>query len=110
MALHLSGYLGKQGVPREQAEGIIERCAADDSDPGGKITACHDTYDALEAGDVVSGWHGLRDACGLDVAEIDPLATILDGLWNRQRPQATITLGTLRTRSSRLRVREATRA
>jgi hypothetical protein len=91
LSLYLSGYLGKQGVPRAQAAAITERCAADDSDPGAKITACHDTYDALEAGEIVSGWRGLQDVCGLGDEELRPLAAILDGYWNRCHPRPTPT-------------------
>jgi hypothetical protein len=83
MALYLSGELGRQGVSREQAASIIERCAENDSDPGAKLTACHDTYDVLEAGETVSGWHGLRDVCGLSEDDLAPLSTILEEFWHR---------------------------
>jgi hypothetical protein len=83
MALYLSGELGRQGVSREQAAAVIERCAADDGDPGAKLTACHDTYDDLEAGNEVSGWYGLKDVCGLSESELVPLSAILEGFWRR---------------------------
>ena len=86
MALFLSGYLGKQGVSREQAAAIIERCAADDSDPGAKLTACHDTYDALEAGEAVAGYQSLTDVCGLSHDDLAPLDAILNGFWERNHP------------------------
>jgi hypothetical protein len=87
MALHLSGYLGKQRVAREQAVTLIEHCAADDSDPGAKITACHDTFDSLGAGEDISGWHGLKDVCGLSDEDLAPLSAILDGFWQRHQPR-----------------------
>lgn len=83
MALHLSGYLSKAGVSRNQAATLIERCASDDSDPGAKLTACHDTYDDLETGADVSGWHGLKDVCGISEDDLAPLKTILDAFWQR---------------------------
>jgi putative DNA primase/helicase len=83
MALYLSGELARQGVSREQAATIIEKCAADDSDPGAKLTACHDTYDDLEAGETVSGWYGLKEVCGLTNEELAPLEAILGGFWQR---------------------------
>jgi putative DNA primase/helicase len=97
MALYLSGELGRQGVSREQAAAIIERCAADDSDPGAKLTACHDTYDDLEAGADVSGWYGLKDVCGLSDDELAPLSGTLDGFWKRHNG-GTITEGRNRAR------------
>jgi hypothetical protein len=87
LSLYLSGYLGKQGVPRAQAIEITEQCSADDSDPGAKVAACHDTYDALEAGEVVSGWRGLQDVCGLSDEDLRSLAAILDGYWTRCHPR-----------------------
>jgi hypothetical protein len=84
MALNVSGYLGKQGVSREQAASIIETCAADDPDPGNALTACHDTCDNLEAGIAVSGWYGLKDVCGLSDEDLAPLSKILDGLQKRR--------------------------
>ena len=81
LALYLSGELGRQGVLRDQAVAIIARCAVGDDDAAARTTACHDTFDALEAGEEISGFHGLRDACGLAEAEIAPLTAILDGLW-----------------------------
>lgn len=87
MALHLSGYLGKQGVSRDQAVRIIEKCSANDADPGAKIHACHDSYDALEAGDVVSGWQGLVDVCGLSEQDLATLNATLDVFWQRNHPQ-----------------------
>lgn len=87
MALHLSGYLGKQGVPREQAVEIIEACADSDSDPGAKVAACHDTYDDLETGADVSGWRGLVDVCGLTDEQLVPVRRTLDAFWKRNQPQ-----------------------
>ena len=75
LALHLSGYLAKQGVSREQAVAVIARCAVDDAAPGAKTNAADDTYDALEAGDEVSGYFGLRDVCGLTDEDLTPLLT-----------------------------------
>lgn len=89
MALHLSGYLGKQGVSREQAVRIIEQCAANDTDPGAKVHACHDSYDALEAGEVVSGWQGLTEVCGLTEQNLAPLSAVLDVFWQRNNPTET---------------------
>jgi hypothetical protein len=83
MALYLSGYLGKQRVSREHVAAIITQCAADDPDPGNALTACHDTYDSLEAGDDVSGWYGLKDVCGISDDQLAPLSAILDGFWRR---------------------------
>jgi hypothetical protein len=105
MALHVSGYLGKQGVSREQAVAIIERCAADDSDPGAKATACHDTFDALEAGADVSGWYGLKDVCALSDDVLAPLALVLDAFWPRSRPRLLRV-----SRAPQLNVREVQRA
>lgn len=93
LALHLSGYLARQGVPRIQAADLIDRLAAGDADPGAKLTACHDTYDAIEAGEQVSGWRGLTDRCGLTDADLDPLRRIGDGFWRRTRRPATETNG-----------------
>jgi hypothetical protein len=87
MGLYLSGELARQRVSREQAAAIIERCAADDSDPGAKITACHDTFDSLGAGEDISGWHGLKDVCGLSDEDLAPLSAILDGFWRRHQPR-----------------------
>jgi hypothetical protein len=83
MALYLSGELARQGVSRAQAAAIIERCAENDSDPGAKLTACHDTYDDLAAGADVSGWYGLKDVCGLTEHDLAPLSAILEGFWKR---------------------------
>jgi len=87
MALYLSGYLAKTGVSRKQTTTIIKRCAEDDSDPGAKAATYHDTFDDLEAGVDVSGWHGLKDVCGLTEEELAPLALILDAVWRRSRPR-----------------------
>jgi hypothetical protein len=83
MALYLSGYLGKQRVSRKQAAAIITQCAADDPDPGNALTACHDSFDALEAGEDTSGWHGLKDVCGLSDDQLAPLSAIFDSFWRR---------------------------
>lgn len=85
MALYLSGELARQGVSREQAEAIIERCAVNDSDPAAKLSACQDTYDDREAGLSTSGWHGLKDACGLTDDELAPLEELLSGFWRRNQ-------------------------
>lgn len=92
MALHLSGYLGKQGVSRAQAVRIIEQCAVHDGDPGAKVHACHDSYDALEAGGEVSGWRGLVDVCGLTDAQVAPVDAVLSGFWKRTHPQVEPTV------------------
>jgi hypothetical protein len=89
VALYLSGELGRQGVSRQQAAAIIARCAENDSDPGAKLTACHDTYDDLEAGADVSGWYGLKDVCGLTDGDLAPLSAILQGFWKRHSAGST---------------------
>jgi len=105
MALYLSGELARQGVSREQAAGIIEWCAVDDSDPGAKVAACHDTYDDLEAGETVSGWYGLKDVCGISEGDLAPLDAILDGFRRRHRPRILRV-----TRRPQLQVREVRHA
>lgn len=87
LALYLTGELCRQGVSRTQAVAIIEQCSAQDSDPGGKVSACHNTYDDAEAGADISGWYGLKDACGLTGDELAPLTALLDSFWQRTRPR-----------------------
>jgi hypothetical protein len=88
MALSLSGVLAKAGVPAGQARRIIEACAAGDADPGAKLAACHDTYEAYAAGVDVAGWHGLREA-GLSSADLAPLEGILEAFTTRVDPPPT---------------------
>lgn len=109
MALYLSGYLAKKGVPRDQAVAIIAACAAGDSDPGAKVRACHDTYDDHEAGADVGGWHWLRNTCNLTDADLAPLDTILATFWHRRHPRLVVG-GRLRVDRPRLRVREVAHA
>lgn len=85
LALYLSGYLAKQGVPRGQALAIVGTLAADADDPGQKIANCHDSYDDHEAGRPVKGWTGLVEDLGIPEADLAPLADVLDGYWRRTR-------------------------
>jgi hypothetical protein len=105
MALYLGGYLGKRGISRNQATSIIEQLAEDDPDPGNALTACHDSYDSLEAGADVSGWYGLKDVCGLSEDDLAPLSAILAGFWQRSRPRLLRV-----SRGAQLQVREVTHA
>jgi hypothetical protein len=90
MALHLSGYLAKQGVPRDQTLGIIERLAIGDEDPGSRVQAAHDSYDALEAGEEVSGYYGLRDVCGHTDVDLAPLEVVMREFWRGTRTPSAV--------------------
>lgn len=84
VGLHAAGWMAKQGVPEEQAVEIIGLLAAGDDDGGDKtIRGVRDTYDKISKGRAVAGYESLRDLVGIPVAELEPIATILDAFWRR---------------------------
>jgi hypothetical protein len=107
MALYLAGYLGKHGVPRDQAIGIIERLVIADEDAEARTQAVDDTYDGLEVGEEVAGYIGLRDVCGLSADDLASLEAAMRDHWRTTSPKVhrLYLPGGLRARPARLRMR-----
>lgn len=81
IALGVGGMLAKANVPEEQAQRIIEACAAGDEEAADRARAVRTSYERVRSGLAVSGFMRLRDLLPHDVMQY------IDAKLETVRPQ-----------------------